>query len=75
MKSDKWEIVSEVFERGEACEGCSWSYSYPDRWDEPGGRECQLMDDSVLKAGFKKREPEDCPGFEKMKWALEHQDD
>jgi hypothetical protein len=72
---DKWMIIGEVFERGEACEGCSYSYSYPDRWDEPGGRECRLMDDFAAEPVGRKREPEDCPGFEKMKWALEHQDD
>lgn len=74
MKYTAWEIVSEVFDRGEACEDCSWAYSFPDRWDEPGGRECQLMDDSVNHAGVTK-EAEFCPGFEKMKWTLEHQDD
>jgi hypothetical protein len=68
----KWEIVEAAWDDGYSCDGCSFYHSYPDRWDEPGGTECRLLEGTSIKfKGQVKPVPEDCAGFEHFKARLE----
>jgi hypothetical protein len=75
MTVDKWDAVEAVFDEGTKCEECPHFVSYPDRWDEPGGTECALMDGPRRRFAKVNPQPEDCHGFEAAYKELQRQAD